>query len=197
MPATRMPHENNDILPDWLKSHSQVSFEIHNNFLFPFWKDNKKMFDKFKNDEDEGGETMTQEPRPETAEQHSSTVETASQIGIGELMGKRAKLEEAIDYVGAMIKNLKDKRTMLEKDIEDESVDIKNLKEKLQKVGEYIDEENRGITELAEKRKRVETEADEVGTIINNLREKLSGVDRIIDDEGNRVKRIRESRESI
>ena len=31
-----------------------------------------------------------------------------STIGIGELMGKRAKLEEAIDYVGLMIKNLKD-----------------------------------------------------------------------------------------
>ena len=46
-------------------------------------------------------------------------------------MNKRAKLEEAIDYVGLMIKNLKDKRTMLEKDIEEESVDIKNLKEKL------------------------------------------------------------------
>ena len=48
---------------------------------------------------------------------------TESTIGIGELMGKRAKLEEAIDYVGLMIKNLKDKRTMLEKDIEEESVD--------------------------------------------------------------------------
>ena len=32
------------------------------------------------------------------------------------------------DYVGLMIKNLKDKRTKLVKNIEDESVDIKNLK---------------------------------------------------------------------
>ena len=46
---------------------------------------------------------------------------------------KRAKLEEAIDYVGLMIKNLKDKRTLLEKDVEEEAVDIKNLKEKLTK----------------------------------------------------------------
>ena len=38
---------------------------------------------------------------------------TSSQIGIGSLMDKRAKLEDAIDYVGLMIKNLKDKRTRL------------------------------------------------------------------------------------
>ena len=63
---------------------------------------------------------------------------TSSQIGIGSLMDKRAKLEDAIDYVGLMIKNLKDKRTRLEKDIEDESVDIKNLKEKLGKINEFI-----------------------------------------------------------
>ena len=92
---------------------------------------------------------------------------TESEIGIGELMGKRAKLEEAIDYVGLMIKNLKDKRTLLEKDIEDESVDIKNLKEKLQKVNEYIEEENRGIVELTNKRKAVENEADEVAWFQN------------------------------
>ena len=41
---------------------------------------------------------------------------TSSQIGIGSLMDKRAKLEDAIDYVGLMVKNLKDKRTKLEKD---------------------------------------------------------------------------------
>ncbi len=66
----------------------------------------------------------------------TSTVESVSEIGIEELIEKRGKLEEAIDYVGLMIKNLKDKRTLLEKDIEEESVDIKNLKEKLQKVSE-------------------------------------------------------------
>ena len=47
---------------------------------------------------------------------------TSSQIGIGSLMDKRAKLEDAIDYVGLMVKNLKDKRTKLEKDIEDEDM---------------------------------------------------------------------------
>ena len=84
----------------------------------------------------------------EESVESTSTVEFVSEIGIGELIGKRAKLEEAIDYVGLMIKNLKDKRTLLEKDIEEESVDIKNLKEKLQKINEYIEEENRGIKEL-------------------------------------------------
>jgi len=49
-------------------------------------------------------------------------------------MGKRFKLEEAIDYVGGMIKDLKEKRTNLVKNIEDESVDIKNMKEKLTKI---------------------------------------------------------------
>lgn len=119
-----------------------------------------------------------------------------SEIGIGSLMNKRAKLEEAIDYVGLMIKNLKDKRTLLEKEIEDESVDIKNLKEKLAKVSEYIEEENRGIRELTQKRSQVEREADTVASMINNLREKLVGIDRIVDDEGNRVKKIKEARQS-
>jgi len=100
------------------------------------------MFDKFK--KEEGGEMVEErtEERSNVTESTETIVES-SQIGIGELMGKRAKLEEAIDYVGLMIKNLKDKRTLLEKDIEEESVDIKNLKEKLQKVSEYIDEENK------------------------------------------------------
>ncbi len=127
-----------------------VSFGIHRNLLFLFWERNYKMFDKFRNSEEE---EMVEEMVEEKTEENSNIeeqVETeSSQIGIGELMGKRAKLEEAIDYVGLMIKNLKDKRTLLEKDIEEESVDIKNLKEKLQKVSEYIDEENRGIQELA------------------------------------------------
>ncbi len=78
------------------------------------------MFDKFK--EEKGGEMM--EERIDENTNEDVTVETSpsteSTIGIGELMGKRAKLEEAIDYVGLMIKNLKDKRTMLEKDIEEE-----------------------------------------------------------------------------
>ena len=74
------------------------------------------MFDKFKNEE--GGEMI--EERNEEVGETSSVTESTSQIGIGELIGKRAKLEEAIDYVGLMIKNLKDKRTLLEKDIEEE-----------------------------------------------------------------------------
>ena len=48
--------------------------------------------------------------QPQTSEESSSS---ASQLGIQELMNKRAKLEEAIDYVGLLIKNLKDKRTSL------------------------------------------------------------------------------------
>jgi len=153
------------------------------------------MFDKFR----EGEGEMVEERRDENtnAEESTSTVESRSEIGIGELIGKRAKLEEAIDYVGLMIKNLRDKRTLLEKDIEEESVDIKNLKEKLQKVSEYIEEENRGIRDLSIKRKQVEDEADQVGTIINTLRDRLSGIDRIIGDEGSRVKRIKESRDSL
>src|SRR5207245_8088255 len=70
---------------------------------------------------------------PEPVQQTSMSTPTED-IGIRALMDKRTKLEEAIDYVGLMIKNLKDKRTGLEKSIEDESVDIKNLKEKLVKV---------------------------------------------------------------
>ena len=97
------------------------------------------MFDKFK--EEKGGEMMEERIEENVSEEESveASPNSESTIGIGELMGKRAKLEEAIDYVGLMIKNLKDKRTMLEKDIEEESVDIKNLKEKLEKVSEYID----------------------------------------------------------
>ena len=81
------------------------------------------------------------EPQPEINEADSD-------IGISSLMNKRAKLEEAIDYVGGLISNLKEKRTNLEKEIEEESVDIKNLKEKLMKVSDYIDEETRGIQHL-------------------------------------------------
>ncbi len=178
-------------------SFTRSAFEIHSNFLFSISIENHKMFDKFK--EEKGGEMM--EERTEENVNEEESVETSpnneSTIGISELMGKRAKLEEAIDYVGLMIKNLKDKRTMLEKDIEEESVDIKNLKEKLEKVSEYIDEENRGIQQLADKRMKVENEADEVATIINNLRDKLSGIDTIVGEEGNRVRQIKESRDSV
>ena len=92
------------------------------------------MFDKFK--DQEGGEMEKEKPEEKTMVD-SSFSENSSEIGIGDLMNKRAKLDEAIDYVGLMIKNLKDKRTGLEKDIEDESVDIKNLKEKLEKVSYF------------------------------------------------------------
>ena len=74
------------------------------------------MFDKFK--EEKGGEMMEERIEENVNEEELVDVSPNSEstIGIGELMGKRAKLEEAIDYVGLMIKNLKDKRTMLEKD---------------------------------------------------------------------------------
>ena len=74
--------------------------------------------------------SAAEQPVEETTS-HSQT-ETAgqSQIGIEQLMGKRFKLEEAIDYVGGMIKDLKEKRTNLVKNIEDESVDIKRSEER-------------------------------------------------------------------
>ena len=135
------------------------------------------MFDKFK--KEEGGEMTEERTADENANiksRETSFNETAGEIGIVELMDKRAKLEEAIDYVGLM---------------------IKNLKEKLEKVSQYIEEENRGIKELTHKRQQVENEADEVGSLINNLRDRLSGIDRIIDNEGNRIKKIKESREPL
>ena len=104
---------------------------------------------------------VIEEPRPRPPEQvkipepvqQTSMSAPVEDIGIRALMDKRTKLEEAIDYVGLMIKNLKDKRTGLEKSIEDESVDIKNLKEKLVKVGQYIEEEKQGIKTLQQKKK--------------------------------------------
>ena len=134
---------------------------------------------------------QVEEPSQESQPGASSSTD---QIGIRVLMDKRVKLEEAIDYVGLMIKNLKDKRTKLEKDIEDESVDIKNLKEKLMKVSEYIDEENQGIQSLTKKRTAVESEADDVGNLINSLRSKLSGIDNIVNAEGDRIKNFKESK---
>ncbi|NHI04151.1 LPXTG anchored putative adhesin [Candidatus Nitrosotalea sp. TS] len=129
---------------------------------------------------------------PEPAQQR--TMSTGEDIGIGALMDKRNKLEETIDYVGLMIKNLKDKRTNLEKSIEDESVDIKNLKEKLVKVGQYIEEEKQGIKTLQQKRSNVEREADDVATIINNLREKLLSIDRVVNEEGSKIEKFKGAR---
>ena len=90
--------------------------------------------DKFK--EEEGGEMVEERPS-ENQEQPSENIAESvpesqqkwmNQIQILEfhhLMNKRAKLEEAIDYVGGLIANLKEKRTNLEKEIEEESVDIR------------------------------------------------------------------------
>ena len=129
---------------------------------------------------------------PEPIQQTSMS--TVDDIGIRALMDKRTKLEEAIDYVGLMIKNLKDKRTGLEKSIEDESVDIKNLKEKLIKVGQYIEEEKLGIKTLQQKRSQVEKEADDVAAIIGNLREKLLSIDHVVNEEGNKIAKYKETR---
>lgn len=129
---------------------------------------------------------------PEPMQQR--TMSSPDDIGIRALMDKRTKLEDAIDYVGLMIKNLKDKRTSLEKSIEDESVDIKNLKEKLVKVGQYIEEEKQGIRTLQQKRTEVEREADDVATIINGLREKILGIDRVVNEEGSKIEKFKDSR---
>jgi len=61
------------------------------------------MFDKFREGEGEMVEERMEEN--ENVVESTSIVESESEIGIGELIGKRAKLEEAIDYVGLMIKN--------------------------------------------------------------------------------------------
>ena len=58
---------------------------------------------------------------------------SGSMVGIDGLMDKRIKLEESINYVGHMIKTLKDKRSRL--DVE-RTVDIKNLREQLIKIRE-------------------------------------------------------------
>ncbi|HXX06005.1 MAG TPA: transcriptional regulator [Candidatus Bathyarchaeia archaeon] len=149
-------------------------------------------------------EEFREQPKPRPPEQvkipehiQQATMSTSGEdIGIRTLMDKRTKLEEAIDYVGLMIKNLKDKRTKLEKNIEDESVDIKNLKEKLIKVGQYIDEERQGIKTLQQKRGEVEREADDVATIIGNLREKLLSIDHVVNEEGTKIEKFKETRSS-
>ena len=177
------------------------------------------LFDKFKEDDSEGSEMVEERPayeesgvettQPESVEslpeneystglnevkESQQSTSSSGDIGISSLMDKRAKLEEAIDYVGMMISNLKEKRTGLEKEIEEESVDIKNVKEKLIKVNEYIEEETRGIQNLSKKRSAVEQEADEVSSLITSLRDRLGGIDRIVDDEGSRIKSFKESR---
>ena len=67
---------------------------------------------------------IKEQPKPRPPEQvkmpeqiQQASTSTGEEIGIRALMDKRTKLEEAIDYVGLMIKNLKDKRTKLEKNI--------------------------------------------------------------------------------
>jgi len=79
-------------------------------------------------------ETPATEPVEETTSYSQTETGVQSQLGIEQLMDKRFKLGEAIDYVATMIKELRDKRTGLVKSIEDESVDIRNLKEKLTKI---------------------------------------------------------------
>jgi chromosome segregation ATPase len=164
-----------------------------------FYHNRYKMFEKFKKTEDsqQSADMLEQEKPTVEAERIAEQSGSGSEIGIADLMSKRAKLEEAIDYVGLMIKNLKDKRTRLVKEIEDESVDIQNLKEKLTKVSDYIEEEGRGIRDLSNKRAQVEKQADEVGALISNLRSKLASIDSVVEGEENKVKSIKESRQKI
>jgi chromosome segregation ATPase len=203
----------------YLQYESNLSAYHISNFLFDtVHTKSSHMFEKFRKKKEEYGESegsgMVEErpveekenhlseivsesnipPKPDNITQTQALSQSESQIGIRALKDKRVKLEEAIDYVGLMIKNLKDKRTNLEKEIEDESVDIKNLKEKLMKVSEYIEEENQGIQNLTRKRSAVENEADNVGSLINNLRGKLSGIDSVINVEGEKIKNFKESR---
>jgi len=143
-----------------------------------------------------GDETSSVDSVEEPTSYAQPTTDMGSQLGIQELMNKRFKLEEAIDYVGVMIKNLKGKRTKLVKNIEDEIVDITNLKEKLTKINEYIEEENRGLEELKNKRAQVDRDADEVGSIVYNLRDKISDIDKIVADEAGRIKSFKDSKSS-
>ena len=80
-----------------------------------------QMFEKFRKKEDDSGGEMVQEGQHESEleqpqveskpslREGQGTHESMSSdgdIGIGSLMNKRAKLEEAIDYVGLMIKRV-------------------------------------------------------------------------------------------
>ena len=94
------------------------------------------MFEKFRkehaeHEESSGSEMVEERPQEEpkfqstekeVSEPQVQSSSSDSQIGIRALKDKRVKLEEAIDYVGLMIKNLKDKRTKLEKEIEDVNI---------------------------------------------------------------------------
>ena len=139
-------------------------------------------------------ETPATEPVEETTSYSQTGTAVQSQLGIEQLMDKRFKLGEAIDYVATMIKELRDKRTGLVKSIEDESVDIRNLKEKLTKISQFIQDENEGLQELTRKRSEVEKDADDVGNIVYSLKDKISEIDKIVADEASRIKSFKDSR---
>ena len=189
-----------------------ITFILLNNFI-----ESMGLFDVFKDkDEDENSGGMAEEtpsfesepepavesrdetPSTEPAEETTSYSETGtavqSQLGIEGLMDKRFKVGEAIDYVGSMIKELREKRANLQKSIEDESVDIKNLKEKLTKISQFIQEENEGLQELTRKRSEVEKDADEVGNIVYSLRDKITEIDKIVADEASRINSFKSSK---
>jgi len=139
-------------------------------------------------------ETPATEPAEETTSYSQTGTAVQSQLGIEGLMDKRFKVGEAIDYVGSMIKELRDKRANLQKSIEDESVDIKNLKEKLTKINQFIQEENEGLQELTRKRSEVEKDADDVGNIVYSLRDKITEIDKIVADEASRINSFKSSK---
>lgn len=132
-------------------------------------------------------------PSPNTNLGSSSSDGRDDSLGISELMGKRVKLEEAVDYVGVMITNLRDKRTGLEKEIEDESVEIKNIREKLIKVQEYIDGERRGLESLKERRVAVDASANEATERMNVLRTMISELDGVVNSEAGKTRNFKES----
>ena len=189
-----------------------ITFILLNNFI-----ESMGLFDVFKDkdeDENSGGmaeetpsfesepepavesrdETPATEPAEETTSYSEAGTAMQSQLGIEGLMDKRFKLGEAIDYVGSMIKELRDKRSNLQKSIEDESVDIKNLKEKLTKINQFIQEENEGLQELTRKRSEVEKDADDVGNIVYSLRDKITEIDKIVADEASRINSFKSSK---
>ncbi len=63
----------------------------------------------------EGGDETPSVDSAEPTSYAQPATDMESQLGIQELMNKRFKLEEAIDYVGSMIKELRDKRSNLQK----------------------------------------------------------------------------------
>lgn len=135
------------------------------------------------------------ESSPNTNLGSSSTPnERGDSLGIGELMNKRAKLEDAVDYVGVMITNLRDKRTGLEKEIEDESVEIKNIHEKLVKVQEYIETERQGIESLKVRRASVDAYANKAAERMNALRGLISELDGVVKSELEQTRSFRESK---